>query len=261
MAIRPAESRKNARRLSGIERKKLAVKQPRPRIMEYLADNHYKGLDREHVVKNLVDETRCGEGERASIRSSIAKTLGRLIQSGYLTENLAIGEHPKSKREASRTERHRGYVAVTVSPTSISNTRLLLSNPDPEIQAKAKGIPPTQEELLTWIAKKTADWSPEMEWNEPLKVDGKREKVGNREFRWPREIVLLGVEIMHSAAWDILINISYINADHFMKYVRDVVQMAPHVTATQTMFVAGSVASSAPSAQNESPAEETRPKS
>lgn len=134
-------------------------------------------------------------------------------------------------RKRSHSKRHRGYVAVTVSPSGIREAR------DPK--GSHKGGPKdatSQEEVIKWIAKQTTDWDPHPAGQDLTSHDS------GRGVRWPRQIVLLDIAITHSASWDILISVSYREADDFMAYVREVVQMAPHVTGTQTLFVAQSLA-------------------
>ena len=123
MAEKPVQSKKKALRLSGVERKRLATQQHRPRILDFIANNHYRGLNRDQVVDDLLESTQCTEKDRPSVRGAIAKTLGRLIHDGHLIENLTIGDRPKSRGDGSRVKRHRGYVAVTVNPTSIREAR------------------------------------------------------------------------------------------------------------------------------------------
>jgi hypothetical protein len=238
MAAKPAKSRKNARKMTGEERHKLAGRQHRPQILEYFADNHHRGLNRERVIRGVLEKENCPIEQRASTRAAIAKTLGRLVHDGYLVENLALGAHPRSARDSARTKRHRGYVAVTVSPSSIRDARLRKDEPIK-----------SQEDLVQYIAEHTLRWRPDGSTASPLRGDSDAESVSKREPRWPREIILLDIAITHSADWDILISVSFTEADDFMQYVREVIQMTPHVTGTQTMFVAQSIAQIMESAQ------------
>jgi hypothetical protein len=231
MATKPAKSRKNARKMTGTERRKLAGRQHRPQILEYFADNHHRGLNRERVIRGVLEKENLPIEQRASMRAAIAKTLGRLIHDGYLVENLALGARPKSARDSARSKRHRGYVAVTVSPSSIRDARL---RKDEAIKS--------QEDLVQYIAERTLQWRPSGSKLSPSSDDNTEETTARHEPRWPREIILLDIAITHSADWDILISLSFTEADDFMQYVREVVQMTPHVTGTQTMFVAKSIA-------------------
>jgi hypothetical protein len=232
MPEKAVKSRKNSRQLKGTERKKLASRQHRPRILEYIANNLYEGVDRNKVVSDLLASTGCSKAEENTVRAAIAKTLGRLIHDGTLTENLTIGERPQSAKTKGNPKRHRGYVALTVSTSGIRDAR---KGPHKEQSEDVT----SQEQVIRWIANKTKEWNPDGEGSP--ENDGPRVESKGTHIRWPREIILLDIAITHSSAWDMLISVSYREADEFMRYVRDVVQMAPHVVSTQTMFVAGSL--------------------
>lgn len=236
MAEKAAKSSKNTRKLKGADRKKLASRQHRPRILEYIANNLYEGVNRSKVVNDLLSSTVYSKAEESTVRAAIAKTLGRLIHDRTLSENLTIGERSQSAKTKSNPKRHRGYVAVTVSTSGIRAAR------DPTIKHKGLSMDVTsQEQVIRWIANETRNWNPNSEGGDSPKDDGQRVDSKGTHIRWPREIILLDIAITHSSAWDILISVSYREADEFMRYVRDVVQMAPHVMSTQTMFVAGSL--------------------
>jgi hypothetical protein len=236
MPEKAVKSPKNTRQLKGTERKKLASRQHRPRILEYIANNLYEGVDRNKVVSDLLSSTGCSKAEENTVRAAIAKTLGRLIHDGTLTENLTIGERPQSAKTKGNPKRHRGYVALTVSTSGIRDAR------DPNVAHKGPSKDVTsQEQVIRWIANKTREWNPNGEGQDSSKNDGQGVESEGTPIRWPREIILLDIAITHSSAWDMLISVSYREADEFMQYVRDVVQMAPHVVSTQTMFVAGSL--------------------
>ena len=235
MTAKAVKSPKSARKLSGFDRERLASRQHRPRILEYVADNLYKGLDRNQVIQNLLANPKFPEAEKPSIRASIAKTLGRLIHDGTLMENLSIGDRPKPASNSSHS-RSRGYVAVTVNPASIRKAR-----DSRDLNKGASKDLVSQDEVIQWIAKHTTDWDPNGAVRDLPRYESRPVDSGKPDIRWPREIILLDIAITHSAAWDILVSVSFRVADNFMKYVREVVQMAPHVTGTQTMFVAQSL--------------------
>jgi hypothetical protein len=188
------------------------------------------------VVNDLLSSTECSKAEENTVRAAIAKTLGRLVHDGTLVENLTIGERPKSAKTKNNPKRHRGYVAVTVSTSGIRDAR------HPKIVHKGQSRDVTsQEQVIRWIAENTKDWNPNGEAPDSPENDNQQVNSRRTNIRWPREIILLDIAITHSSAWDILISVSYREGDEFMQYVRDVVQMAPHVMSTQTMFVARSL--------------------
>jgi hypothetical protein len=238
MPAKPAQSSKKkrpAKKLTGLERYALHGKRYRPDILEYVATHQYTGLKRRDVIGGL-NAPRLGAREsKPSDRSAIAKTLGKLVADGSLVERLAIGENPSRQREGKDTTRHLGYVAISVSLSSLREEQ-----GKEELGEKDGKKPKSQEEIVLWIADKTAEWTKKNR-SSPVPKPPSSSKPVSPAIRLPFEVVLLDVAVIHGG-WDMLVSVSYSQEDAFMRYVREVVQMAPHVRGTQSIFVASNVA-------------------
>jgi hypothetical protein len=78
--------------------------------------------------------------------------------------------------------------------------------------------------------------------NQEYRTDRSVADGSSASHTWDRPVVLLEAVIVHSAELDILISVLYREEDDFKAYVREVVQTAPHVTGTHTMFIAKTTA-------------------
>jgi hypothetical protein len=232
-------------------RQKRARNQYRFRLLECIADNQHKGVDWKQVQKKVEAGIKDPDGP------AVARTLGRLISSGRVCSNLTInGNPPTASRDASSVKMHRGYVAISVNISRMRDASWQKESPEGQpnrLYPEEKSIT-SQWDLVKLIAQNTATWSPERERTEAPRAattaqEGPNQpnvpgttaqaKPGqiNNPPRWPRSIVIVDFAVLHASTWDILITVLYENPQHFMKYVREVVQMAPHVTGTQTIFV------------------------
>jgi len=227
MAAEPVVPKKN-KRLSGIERRKIASGSTRIRILDYIARNQYRGLNRRDIIDGVAD------GKKGTVRGSIAKTLGRLVHDNYLEETVTIVDNPPSKREGQGLRRHRGYVGVSLDPATI-RAEAEKAKAQGKVDENHESKPISQEEVVAKIAAETPKWKEVIQ--NAGRGTGATEQIGQAAY-WPHEIVLLDIAITHGAGRDLLIGVSYQNQVEFMRYVRKFIQMMPHVTNTQTEEIA-----------------------
>lgn len=163
-----------------------------------------RGISRQQLLERLSQDKTKTERDNAS------KTLGRMIKRGQLREQLVINPDFEANELTGR-----GLVLVRVDVPGI---RKALQDGRREEERGGQGA------IFDDIVQRTDHWL--------------RGPLGNEVPR----IALLDCSIVHSADFDIMVSVLFHDHREFFSYVRQVIQATEHVSATQTAFIAHSLA-------------------
>lgn len=163
---------------------------------------------------------RPGEALSKKERAAVGKALGRLIKDGAVTESLWLhGSDPRVNLPSS------GLVGVSVDIVTLREGEWYRTETDGNSGVVLRGPKlagdraPTQEAIIDVIIERSKKWG------------------SDRIINGKLPLMVTNAAIVHgSIAFDILVNVSFLNQDVLLEYTREVLQNIPHVRGTQTML-------------------------
>lgn len=178
-------------------------------ILDFIANNQHRGINRAQVVAAIEDQVSIGDR-----RASVSKILGRLVQGGWLCENLTMRVGSGLPGVANRA-----CILVQMDLESLRDEQL----PEQPFRIRTHAEQLSQstsspEKLIQYIAHQTAVWNSSGQEEQPA-----------------RRVVLF--DATFTADLEVFLHVSYENEQHLMSFEREVVQMAPHVKHTQSKLM------------------------
>jgi hypothetical protein len=192
-------------------------------IMQRLITTLARDFPEMHTRASLIQALELDPKERPVF----VRTLGRLIRAkkGKRGELQTVGEALYPLIHPAIDLPFTGLVSATVNLVGLREEWKKRDKMTGDKEASG----PNQEGIVSEIITATKTWTAKY-------MEGHKEQHKNRMNRCP--IVLLDISLVHgSNEIDLLLTILYRDNTEFMRYIREVVQRAPHIQGTHTMQI------------------------